>query len=44
MCGIKITALVRIGGRRWDIQLNRQVTIKLPEAKLMKQLQNLTYY
>lgn len=29
----KITALVRIGGRRWDIQLNRQVTIKLPEAK-----------
>lgn len=29
----KITALVRVGGRRWDIQLNRQVTIKLPEAK-----------
>lgn len=29
----KITALVRVGGRRWDIQLNRHVTIKLPEAK-----------
>ncbi|WP_032112283.1 cell division protein FtsQ/DivIB [Candidatus Paracaedibacter symbiosus] len=29
----KITALVRVGGRRWDIQLNRQVTIKLPESK-----------
>lgn len=29
----KITALVRVGGRRWDIQLNRQVTIKLPEVK-----------
>ncbi len=36
-----ITALVRVGGRRWDIQLNHKVTIKLPELKVEEALSKL---
>lgn len=34
----KITALVRVGGRRWNIQLNQHITIKLPESQVKEAL------
>lgn len=37
----QITALVRVGGRRWDIQLNRHITIKLPESNVPEALAKL---
>lgn len=30
----KLTALVRVGGRRWDLHLDRTLRIKLPEIKV----------
>lgn len=30
----RLTALVRVGGRRWDLHLNRTLQIKLPETKV----------
>lgn len=33
-----VTALMRVGGRRWDVQLNHKVTIKLPELKVEEAL------
>jgi cell division protein FtsQ len=38
----KMTALVRIGGRRWDLQLNKTVQIKLPEANIEEALVRLS--
>lgn len=29
----RVTALVRVGGRRWDLQLDHKITVKLPELK-----------
>lgn len=37
----KVTALVRVGKRRWNIQLNHKVTIKLPELKIEEALSKL---
>lgn len=37
-----VTALVRIGERRWDIQLNHKVTLKLPELKVEEALSKLS--
>lgn len=34
----KLTALVRVGGRRWDLHLDRTLQIKLPEAKVEEAL------
>jgi cell division protein FtsQ len=30
----KLTALVRVGGRRWDLHLDKSLQIKLPETKV----------
>jgi cell division protein FtsQ len=30
----RLTALVRVGGRRWDLHLDRTLLIKLPETKV----------
>ena len=30
----QVTALARVGGRRWDLHLNKTVVIKLPETKI----------
>lgn len=30
----RLTALVRVGGRRWDLHLNKSLQIKLPETKV----------
>jgi len=38
----KVTALVRVGGRRWDIHLNNKVQVKLPEIKPEGALSRLT--
>ncbi len=37
----RISALVRVGGRRWDLQLDRKITVKLPEEKLENALPRL---
>ncbi len=34
----KLTALVRVGGRRWDLHLDRTLQIKLPEVKIEEAL------
>lgn len=34
----KLTALVRVGGRRWDLHLDRTLQVKLPEVKIEEAL------
>lgn len=29
----RVSALIRVGGRRWDLQLDQKITVKLPEEK-----------
>jgi cell division protein FtsQ len=38
----QVTALVRVGGRRWDIHLQNKVQVKLPEGKADGALARLT--
>ena len=37
----RITALVRVGGRRWDLQLDRKIIVKLPELKIEEAMNRL---
>jgi len=38
----RITALVRVGGRRWDLHLDRKLQIKMPETKVEEALVRLS--
>jgi len=40
----KLTALVRVGGRRWDLHLDQTLQIKLPETKVEEALARLTLF
>jgi cell division protein FtsQ len=38
----QLTALVRVGGRRWDLHLDKKLQVMLPEAKVENALAQLT--
>jgi cell division protein FtsQ len=39
----KVTALVRVGNRRWDLHLNKTLQVKLPEMDLETALKKLSF-